>query len=108
MAKLAIFIVWQMCTATRGCTNLKLVPMLFAPYLGTSINTTFQNSKILFFHRTLVTILLSVLEVRGSITRPIKSDTALPAAHPVVMFIWSSKLSRRDPSKIASIIEIWF
>ena len=43
-----------MCTATRGCANLKLVPMLFAPYLGTNINTTFQNSKILFFHRTLL------------------------------------------------------
>ena len=43
-----------MCTATRGCTNLKLVPMLFAPYLGTNINITFQNSKILFFHRTLM------------------------------------------------------
>ena len=37
-----------MCTATRGCTNLKLVPMLFAPYLETNINTTFQNSKNLF------------------------------------------------------------
>ena len=43
-----------MCTAARGCTNLKLVPMLFAPYLGTNINTTFQNSRILFFHRTLI------------------------------------------------------
>ena len=46
-----------MCTATRGWyTNLKLVAMSFAPYLGTNINTTFQNSKLLFFHRTLVFI----------------------------------------------------
>ena len=51
-----------MCTATRGCINLKLVPMLFAPYLRTNINTTFQNSKILFFHRTLVLMNYFVLK----------------------------------------------
>ena len=29
--------------ATRGCTNLKLFPASFTPYLRTKVNTTFQN-----------------------------------------------------------------
>ena len=46
MAKLLIFsFVWQMCMATRVCTNQKLVPMLFIPYLGKNINTTSKLKK---------------------------------------------------------------
>ena len=45
--------------ATGGCTNQRLVPILFTPRLGKNKNTPFYSLKFLFFHRTLSLLSLS-------------------------------------------------